>query len=117
MAYFSVAIDHLSIGTETSKTMKRNLNGIFNEDRVPCYLIGQLARNDSCSRQLLSGEELLEYALDVLENAHDLVGGRFVRVDCKDRDSLLKFYQNNGFRSLPGRGRHGLCRLVRFISK
>lgn len=116
LAYFSVAIDRLFIQEDISKSFRRKLNGIFENDRVPCYLIGQMARGDACPKELLSGKELLEQALNILSHANDLVGGRFVRVDCKESDGLLAFYENNGFRLLPGGGEHGLFRLVRFIS-
>jgi hypothetical protein len=116
LAYFSVAMDHLLIREGVSGTLRRKLNGIFNDDRVPCYLIGQLARNDSCPKEVLDGEEILNYALSVLLDAHDIIGGRFVRVDSKECVGLLSFYQSNGFRLLPDKEEHGLCQLVRFIS-
>jgi hypothetical protein len=116
LAYFSVAMDFLLIREGVSKTFKRKLNGIFNDDSVPCYLIGQLARSDSCPKETLRGEEILDYALSVLLDAHDLVGGRFVRVDSKECDGLLSFYMENGFTLLPDKEENGYCQLVRFIS-
>ena len=115
LAYFSVAIDQLVIGDQVSSNMKRNLNGIFNDRIVPCYLIGQLARNDAYSRTDISGEKILNFALSVLMDAHDLVGGRFVRIDCKDIESLLKFYTDNGFTKLPDKYKEKLCQCIIFL--
>lgn len=114
LAYFSVAIHHLQIPDAVSKSMKRKLNGIFNNDIVPCYLIGQLARSDSCSKMGLGGHELLGYALNVLADAHELVGGRFVLVECKEQEKLLSFYQRNGFVLLPEK-EGAYCQLAKFI--
>ena len=115
LAYFSVAIDHLLIREKVSKSFKKKLNGIFSDDRVPCYLVGQLARNDSFSKEDIHGEEILDYAFNVLMDAHDLVGGRFVRVDCKDCEQIKAFYVNNHFTLLPDKEDHGLCQLVKFL--
>lgn len=116
LAHFSVAIDHHLIRSDVSKTLKRKLSGIFNNDIVPCYLLGQMGRNDTCSKELLSGVDLLAHALKILFQAHGLVGGRFVRIDCKESDGLLRFYKDNGFTLLPGRTTNGLCQFVKFIS-
>ena len=114
LAYFSVAIHHLQIPNEVSKSIKRKLNGIFNNDSVPCYLIGQLARSDSCPKEDLRGHEIIEYALNVVLNAHELVGGRFALIECKGHEGLLSFYMDNDFTLLPVKeGEY--CQLVKFI--
>ena len=109
-------MDYLLIREGVTKTFRKKLNGIFNDDSVPCYLIGQLARSDSCPKEALDGEEILNYALNVLLDAHELIGGRFVRVDAKECNGLLSFYKENGFRLLPDKEEHGYCQLVRFLS-
>lgn len=114
LAYFSVAVHHLQVPDTVSRSMRRKLNGIFYNEMVPCHLIGQLARSGSCPREDLGGHELLGYALNVLANVHELVGGRFVLVERKEHEALLSFYQRNGFTSLPEK-KGAYCRLVKFM--
>jgi len=113
LAYFTVGMDHLLIKDAVSKSMKRKLNGIFSDDRVPCYLLGQLGKNDRFKDEV-SGDDILNGALSVLLDAHELIGGRFVRVDCKDIDDVLDFYKRNNFTLLPDK-EDGYNQLVRFI--
>jgi hypothetical protein len=47
--------------------------------------------------------------------AHDLIGGRFVRVDCKNIPQLVEFYKANGFGELQTDDKTGLLQLVRFL--
>ncbi len=66
---------------------------------VPCYLIGQFSKNSAIPKeqQILSGDELMELALSALRPAFDVVGGRHVMVECRDKKTLLDFYHRNGF--------------------
>jgi hypothetical protein len=100
LAFFSLAMDHLNIGDEVSRSLKKKLSGIFENDTVTCFLLGQLARNDEYPDGI-DGKEILDHAINILSGAQRLIGGRFVRVDCKDVKGLLRFYQENGFSILP----------------
>jgi len=114
LAYFSVALSSMKIQKSVSKAQMRRLNGIFADDEVPCYLIGQLAKNDPYCEEI-NGKELIEYAMSIFKIGHDLVGGRFVRVDCRNIARLTDFYKQNGFRQLQMDGETGLLQFVRFI--
>lgn len=63
---------------------------------VPCYLIGQLAKN-SAVRNTVSGTELLTYAMQIIASAARFVGGRYVLAECRDNPHLRKFYTDNSF--------------------
>ena len=65
------------------------------DHRIPCFLIGQLGRNDSFSHDDLPGEEILEKALAVLVDVKDQIGGKFVIVECEDQ--LVEMYQSKKF--------------------
>lgn len=39
IAYFSVAVHRLLIREGVSKSLKRKLNGVFSNERIPCSLI------------------------------------------------------------------------------
>lgn len=114
MGYFSIALSNMKIKDTVSRSQRRKLSGIFEDRETPCYLIGQLAKNDP-HREHIRGRELVEYALNLFRTAHDLVGGRFVRVDSKNTPCLVDFYQACGFRKLQTDAKTGLLQLVRFL--
>ena len=68
-----------------------------------CYsialpLIGQLGKNYYNNyNNLISGEILLKLACDKVRETQDLIGGRFVFLECEDKSKLKDFYENNGF--------------------
>jgi len=113
-AYFSLALSNMRIQKGVSRTQRKRLNGIFADDLVPCFLIGQLARNDQHPEEI-GGDEIVAHAMSICKMGHDLVGGRFVRVDCRDIPGLVDFYERNGFRRLQTDDKTGLLQLVRFI--
>lgn len=114
LAYFSIALSNMDIQESVAKSQRRRLSGIFEDKVIPCYLIGQLAKNDPYSDEI-EGNELIEYAMVMFKTVHDLVGGRFVRVDCKNIPCLVDFYKENGFRKLQTDDKTGLLQLVRFL--
>lgn len=114
VAYFTIALKCFQIGDGVSASMRRRLNGIFQNDIIPCYLLGQLGKNDRCA-ETLRGKDIIDLAMDLVMDAHERVGGRFISVDCRDSDGLLRFYQESGFTLLPSKNFHGLHQLVRFI--
>lgn len=46
---------------------------------------------------LISGDVLLKLACDKVKEAQDILGGRFVFLECEDKEKLKEFYENNGF--------------------
>lgn len=114
IAYFSIALKCFKIGNGVSKSMKRKLNGIFQNDMIPCYLLGQIGKNDHYAESL-KGKDIVDMAMNIIMDAHERVGGRFISVDCKDLDGLLRFYHENGFTALPDKDRLGFFQLIRFV--
>lgn len=66
-------------------------------------------------RDKITGSELVDYAMNFLEKGHDLVGGRFVRVDCREDERLIRFYEENGFMRVQMDDEPGLLQMVRFF--
>ena len=104
LGYFTVALKVLDLPDDLSNRARKNLDGISAKLRgeiirtVPCYLIGQLAKNSSIPKeQSVKGFELINYAISVIKSAKAFVGGRCVIVECRDSQKLLKFYIDNGF--------------------
>jgi len=66
---------------------------------VTAPLIAQLAKNYTNNYdKLITGDELLKIACDTVKEAQLILGGRLVYLECEDTPSLVKFYQDNGFR-------------------
>ena len=64
---------------------------------IPCYLIGQLARNSNVTKESVSGMQLIDFALQVIAKSVESVGGRYVMIECHDNEKLIGFYNANMF--------------------
>ena len=61
-------------------------------------LIGQLSKNyKNGYNELISGDILLKLACDKIREAQEILGGRFIFLECEDKHKLKAFYSNNGF--------------------
>lgn len=102
--YISVTLKNLSIPDNASNRTRKSLDGFSSKIRVkpirdiPCYLIGQLSRNSKVSKDSLNGSELICHACDVISQAVDAVGGRYVMIECRDEQKLIYFYRQNLFK-------------------
>ena len=102
VAYFSLALKTLIIPESTSKNKRKKIDGLNKEaSEATVYLIGQLARDDSYDSNDISGKEILDSAIDLIEDVQTIVGGRIVLIECKDEEELLNFYKQNKFTILP----------------
>ncbi|NLX47591.1 MAG: hypothetical protein GXY70_05445 [Euryarchaeota archaeon] len=102
-----------------SKNTMRRLVGMYfdpksKEVQVPCYLLGQLGKNDEVAGSL-SGDELMQIAMQAIQDSHRVIGGRFVKVDCADREGLLRFYGSHGFRAIQHHQADEMTELVCFL--
>lgn len=106
LGYISLALKVLQIPGGLSIRERKELDGYRGKQRgepitdIPCYLIGQLARNEGVSNEQLSGRELIEEAQRIIMTAVEAVGGRFMMIECHDDSKLLKFYGDNGFKEI-----------------
>jgi len=114
--YFTLALKHLLIGDDISKSKQKKLNGLFLpvSNVVVGYLIGQLAKNDHFQSHI-TGRQLIRYALDMIQNARHYVGGRFVIVECALEEKLLSFYTENGFEIFSTIPHERMAQLVYFL--
>lgn len=61
-------------------------------------LIGQLGKNFyNGYNNLITGDILLKMACDKIKEAQDILGGRFIFLECEDKTKLKEFYESNGF--------------------
>ncbi len=103
LGYFALALKVLIIPVDKSIRSRQELDGfsgkIYGEPirEVPCYLIGQIARNSAVDKTAIHGSELMEAAISVIEASVAAVGGRYVLIECHDEKKLIRFYEDNAF--------------------
>lgn len=115
IAYFTLALKILQFSPLTSKSSRKKMDGLSKcKDEVSGYLIGQLAKNDYYSSEI-SGKEIIDYAINIVNQAFDYVVGRFVLIECKDNENLISFYENNGFSFLQ-KDEDGLVQLYKILT-
>ena len=100
--------DHIVIGYFTltmkpiltngiSKEVIKKIDGFSKERKcIYFYLIGQLGLHDEYMGQGI-GDFLLYHAINLIENAHLILGGRYILVDAFACTPVIKFYERNGF--------------------
>lgn len=65
---------------------------------VSLPLIGQIGKNYyNKYNELITGDDLLKMACDKIKIVQEIVGGRFVFLECEDKPRLKEFYEDNGF--------------------
>ncbi|MBQ7166687.1 MAG: hypothetical protein IJR93_07080 [Treponema sp.] len=110
IAYFALTHKAVKIdGSRLSKTVRRGLDR--HAERAPdgdgynasAFLVAQFGKNAAYGRENpLTGNRLMEQAIQALRAAQHLVGGGIVYLECEDEPHLIGFYTNkaNRFRSL-----------------
>lgn len=105
IAYFSISLQVLKLPQNFSNTKIKYLDGMYTRKKqnkiseVPAYLIGQLAKNDKYIKNT-DGSKIMKITLSLISMAQDVIGGRVVYIECKNKDVLKNFYLQNGFRYL-----------------
>ncbi len=119
LAFFSLAIHIMNVPDPISNSLHKRLHGLyFSKDvklrALPCYLIGQLGKDDRYPERT-TGDELLKKACQTVLGAQHAVGGRFIKIDCEDIPALVDLYQRNGFRAVQNDVSSGLLEMVLFF--
>ena len=70
---------------------------VLKEYHIAAPLIGQLGKNYKY-KELITGDELLTMAVDMLRHVQSLVGGKFIYLECENNEKLIGFYIRNGFK-------------------
>lgn len=104
LGYFSVSLKVLELSDDISNRKRKMLDGLSAKlhgkviKSIPCYLIGQLAKNSAIpDEQSINGLELIDCAISIIRSAEALVGGRYVLIECRNNPKLLKFYIDGRF--------------------
>jgi hypothetical protein len=98
-----------------SGNQRRKLDGLLKTaDSATGYLIGQLGRN-TFHKTSITGNQIIDFAMNVIAEAHILVGGRFVLVEYEDSPILKELYTRNNFIYLQKDEENDLIQLFRII--
>ena len=105
----------MEVPDEISTSMKRKMRGFgrTSAKTVPCYLLGQLAREDSALHDSVSLHDIIEAVIGYLDVLQGIIGGRFLRVDCEDK--LIALYEIYGFRKVYRDETTELNQMIMFI--
>ena len=115
VSYFTLAIKSLSVNARAfSNTMRRKIERVseVNEQTgeyiLAVYLIAQLDKNFAGGmNERITGEGLLELALDKIRDAQFRLGGTVVFLEADNVEKLIAFYETNGFRQFAVRTSRG----------
>ena len=122
LGYFSIALKTLSIPETLSNRARKELDGFSGKihgepiQNIPCYLIGQLARNSLTDAKTLPGNAIFGLAYGTIAAAVNLVGGRYLMIECRNIESLIRFYKDNLFTEIA-RISDGTVPMVKMIRK
>lgn len=106
VGYYTIASKFITVqkSAVTKKEAKKlREHGIYNEKTneytVSAPLIGQLGKNyTNGNNTLISGDDLLRLAMEKIKKVQNEVGGRFVYLECEDKEQLRSFYERNNFK-------------------
>lgn len=101
LGYFTLAIKPISLKAEHfSNTAKRKIARVSQYDEInktytlAAYLIAQLGKNIANSvNEKISGTQLLQSALEIIEEIQKMVGGMVVFLETENSEQLLDFYE------------------------
>ena len=83
---------------------------------ISAPLIAQLGKNyQNGYDRLITGDELLKMACDMIQGTQLAVGGKVAYLECEDKPSLIRFYESTGFRRFDERQAADQTLLVQMI--
>ena len=100
LAYKDFTIPKKSISNSLARWLKKyaNYNADLGAYKISAPLIAQLSKNFSNGyNKLITGDELLKMACEMVSEIQMLIGGRIVYIECEDKSCLTEFYERNGF--------------------
>lgn len=111
VGYYTLASNkYITVGDskkfKLSNSQKKRINKFGTYDKnlkkyvMSVPLIAQLGLNyaeNLADLKLLRGDQLLKLALEKVSEAQQIIGGRWVYLECEDKPKLKEFYEGNGF--------------------
>jgi len=95
-AYFTISIATLHTDDISSEVIKMLDGYQENTKSIPCFLIGQLGKSDHYKNKKI-GAFILEDSIEIIDNLHNAVGGRFILLDAININEVISFYEDSLF--------------------
>lgn len=103
--YFTLANKYITVSAKklSGGTRKRISRFAIFDSQINAYclsapLIAQLGKNyANAYDKLITGDELLQLACNKVSAIQWDLGGKYVYLECEDKDKLVEFYKRNGF--------------------
>ena len=99
IAFFTVGMATLNFGKVQSKTLKSKLLGNITTTEAGAYSIAELARSDKYTSQQMPGATILQEAKNVIRQARQHVGGRYLVVTAQPA-VFRSLYEPAGFAAI-----------------
>lgn len=99
LGYFTLSLKTIQFSENVSGSKRKVLTTDKKSESGTGYLIGQLGKNDNRCYEI-DGKDLMMLAFTELNKVHDIVGGRFVFLDCLPIEKVVKFYEKESFSKL-----------------
>ncbi len=101
--FFSIALGIIDIKDLQSTTQCKKIRGYgrTKAEYIPCYLLGQVGRNDNFSKSDISLTHILEFIMKIITEVMMKVGGRILYLECDN--SLVPLYIKHGFKEIGQR--------------
>lgn len=104
MRHFTVSKKHLSNKMFSRVKQHGTYDNTTGEYIISAPLIAQLGKNfDRGNDTLISGGEILQMAIDRIRKIQHEIGGKFLYLECEEKEKLIKFYEENHFVSFGKR--------------
>lgn len=111
LGFFALTIKPVSVrASKISKTMSKKLarTSVYNENTKTysssAYLIAQLGKNYAIEKEKrISGNDLLNVALEKIEEIQYQIGGVTEFLECEENEFLISFYTSKGFKIFDSR--------------
>ncbi len=104
MRHFTVCKKHLSNKMFSRVKQHGTYDNSTGEYIISAPLIAQLSKNFADGNDtLISGSEILQMAIERIRKIQQEIGGKFLYLECEEKEKLLTFYEKNNFVSFGKR--------------
>ena len=100
LGYYTLSLKALPFSKNVSKSTVKSIDGFSKDIRaVGIVLIGQFGKDHTKAKHI-DGDYLFSICMETVYWVQDLIGGRFVMLECHEIEKIVEFYQRQGFESL-----------------
>ena len=97
LGYFTLSLKALPFSKNVSRNIIKHIDGFSrNIQSVGIILIGQFGKDVVLAKDV-DGASLFDLCMQTIRKAQDIVGGRFVLLECRDIEKVKSFYTKQGF--------------------